>query len=231
VSPGASQRSRPRPRLTSQNLAPIWLPHWPPWMCTISRMFACVFGRRGGTSEEWGDEWENSKFIQLLQSAPSFPSPHPHPLKGVGEGPTTACSPSFVRAGAGQAGRVPDRALGGCRARSALTTLGKLFPDAGSGPARRSGRAWGARPNPVSLRALVARAGHQGAPWAATFGGRRVRKGLEVIRAAPVAWCQRRGPSRTQPSRSPRLPAASWGQAGRRSGPRTRPRRPPLIHR
>src|SRR6056297_3255312 len=23
---------------TSQNLAPIWLPHWPPWMETISRM-------------------------------------------------------------------------------------------------------------------------------------------------------------------------------------------------
>ena len=23
---------------TSQNLAPIWLPHWPPWIATISRM-------------------------------------------------------------------------------------------------------------------------------------------------------------------------------------------------
>ena len=23
---------------TSQNFAPIWLPHWPPWMCTSSRM-------------------------------------------------------------------------------------------------------------------------------------------------------------------------------------------------
>eukprot|EP00963_Diacronema_lutheri_P011523 scaffold1401_cov330-Pavlova_lutheri.AAC.111 len=25
---------------TSQNLEPTWLPHWPPWMCTISRMIA-----------------------------------------------------------------------------------------------------------------------------------------------------------------------------------------------
>ena len=25
---------------TSQNLAPIWLPHWPPWTATISRMSA-----------------------------------------------------------------------------------------------------------------------------------------------------------------------------------------------
>lgn len=25
-------------RLTSQNLAPIWFPHCPPWMCTISRI-------------------------------------------------------------------------------------------------------------------------------------------------------------------------------------------------
>lgn len=25
---------------TSQNLEPTWLPHWPPWMCTISRMAA-----------------------------------------------------------------------------------------------------------------------------------------------------------------------------------------------
>ena len=23
---------------TSQNFAPIWLPHWPPWICTISRI-------------------------------------------------------------------------------------------------------------------------------------------------------------------------------------------------
>merc|ERR1719335_1799049 len=26
--------------ITSQNFAPIWLPHWPPWMCTSSRMSA-----------------------------------------------------------------------------------------------------------------------------------------------------------------------------------------------
>ena len=24
--------------MTSQNLAPIWFPHWPPWTCTSSRM-------------------------------------------------------------------------------------------------------------------------------------------------------------------------------------------------
>jgi len=24
--------------ITSQNLAPIWLPHWPAWMWTISRL-------------------------------------------------------------------------------------------------------------------------------------------------------------------------------------------------
>jgi len=24
---------------TSQNLAPIWFPHWPPWTCTISLIF------------------------------------------------------------------------------------------------------------------------------------------------------------------------------------------------
>ena len=41
------------PSLTSQNLAPIWLPHWPAWMWTISRMmsfvqqFDCKQTRRG----------------------------------------------------------------------------------------------------------------------------------------------------------------------------------------
>eukprot|EP00958_Prasinococcus_capsulatus_P021141 scaffold2830_cov395-Prasinococcus_capsulatus_cf.AAC.1 len=25
-------------QMTSQNLAPIWLPHWPPWIWTISLM-------------------------------------------------------------------------------------------------------------------------------------------------------------------------------------------------
>eukprot|EP00701_Giardia_intestinalis_P003563 XP_001707387.1 Hypothetical protein GL50803_39642 [Giardia lamblia ATCC 50803] len=25
--------------MTSQNFAPIWLPHWPAWMWTISRIF------------------------------------------------------------------------------------------------------------------------------------------------------------------------------------------------
>ena len=30
----------PETQLTSQNFAPIWLPHWPPWICTISRMVA-----------------------------------------------------------------------------------------------------------------------------------------------------------------------------------------------
>jgi len=28
--------------VTCLTLAPIWLPHWPAWMCTISRIFAAV---------------------------------------------------------------------------------------------------------------------------------------------------------------------------------------------
>merc|ERR1719207_322453 len=32
--------------ITSQNFAPIWLPHWPPWMCTSSRICAgCLSSR------------------------------------------------------------------------------------------------------------------------------------------------------------------------------------------
>jgi hypothetical protein len=31
----------PAPLLTSQNLAPIWLPHWPPWMCTCHARSSC----------------------------------------------------------------------------------------------------------------------------------------------------------------------------------------------
>lgn len=32
--------------VTSQNLAPIWLPHWPAWRATISRMVGCREGKR-----------------------------------------------------------------------------------------------------------------------------------------------------------------------------------------
>ena len=57
---------------TSQNLAPIWLPHWPPWMCTISRMAA------GG-----GGGWlflSRSPSAPLARSdAPNPPPPHPLP--------------------------------------------------------------------------------------------------------------------------------------------------------
>jgi hypothetical protein len=40
------QASEGQAVLTSQNLAPIWLPHWPAWRWTISRMLAV--GRRAG---------------------------------------------------------------------------------------------------------------------------------------------------------------------------------------
>jgi hypothetical protein len=40
------QASEGQAALTSQNLAPIWLPHWPAWRWTISRMLA-VGGRAG----------------------------------------------------------------------------------------------------------------------------------------------------------------------------------------
>ncbi len=42
-----------REQRTSQNLAPIWFPHWPAWMCTISRM---VTGRLQGLRDTWSNE-------------------------------------------------------------------------------------------------------------------------------------------------------------------------------
>lgn len=39
--PGSSLH--PHPVLGAPTLAPIWLPHWPAWMCTISRMVLASF--------------------------------------------------------------------------------------------------------------------------------------------------------------------------------------------
>ena len=48
----ASRRSA---LITSQNFAPIWLPHWPPWMETISRMLLVdTFG--AGHTAGWGGD-------------------------------------------------------------------------------------------------------------------------------------------------------------------------------
>jgi len=33
------------PYLSFVTLAPIWLPHWPAWMCTISRIFTAVLSK------------------------------------------------------------------------------------------------------------------------------------------------------------------------------------------
>lgn len=48
-------------QMTSQNLAPIWLPHWPPWMCRISLIFSGKEKRgkieEGGFSSGFGFWW------------------------------------------------------------------------------------------------------------------------------------------------------------------------------
>jgi hypothetical protein len=61
----APGQTRPRqaraPPRTSQNLAPIWLPHWPPWMWTISRI-AAGWGA-GCCWSDWGlgGEWARAR--------------------------------------------------------------------------------------------------------------------------------------------------------------------------
>ncbi len=49
------QEDPSRPISTHQNLAPIWLPHWPPWRWTISRLRRRGQGREGKVRERGED--------------------------------------------------------------------------------------------------------------------------------------------------------------------------------
>jgi hypothetical protein len=58
--------------MTSQNLAPIWLPHWPPWMCTARR----EEGREGRGRKEPAGEPQRSDFLVPLPSGRAPPPYH-----------------------------------------------------------------------------------------------------------------------------------------------------------
>ena len=52
--------------VTSQNLAPIWLPHWPAWRATISRMLKRKKRKGSRRPRKEGKVWERSCFFSLF---------------------------------------------------------------------------------------------------------------------------------------------------------------------
>lgn len=184
-------------RPVGPTLAPIWLPHWPAWMWTISLMLRGSAARLRAGRLAGGGRWAAAAARAAEEAAAAG--------GGFYERPTLRpARPADVTASRAANQEAPPPRL---RQPCSISTSGSLHPPAGSPPA----------PQPRAHKGC--RTGRRRRAW-------RTGAGRPLPRGAPDSWPPGGRPI-FSPALRRTLPGGPDAAAGQRSGPPARPAQHP----